>query len=334
MHPCASVVILNFNGRPWLPACLDALSAQRGAPSFEVVLVDNASTDGSVALVRERWPGTRIVETGANLGYAGGNNAGARAAAGEWLVFLNNDTAPEPGWLASLAAEAAAHPGFALVTSQLVFMHDPSVIDSAGDGYFRAGSAFKHGYGASTDAWTTSREVFGACGAAFMIRRAAFDRLGGFDERFFMNFEDVDLSYRARLTGLRVWYAASAVVRHAGGGSLGAVSPAAVFYGQRNLEWAWLKNTPPEMLWRTAPQHVVYSLAGVAHYVRAGLAGPALRGKLAAIAALPAVLRDRRRVQAMRTAPAAEVAALMEPHWLAAKRREKAFQGTRRILNH
>ena len=325
MHPSASIIILNFNGRRWLPACFDALSAQRGAPPFEIVLVDNGSADGSVELVRERWPAARVVETGANLGFAGGNNAGAREAKGEWLVFLNNDTAPEPGWLASLAEEAAAHPGFALVTSRVVFMDDPSVVDSAGDGYFRAGGAFKHGYGARADAFETSREVFGACGAAFMIRRDAFDRLGGFDARFFMNFEDVDLSYRARLLGCRVWYAASAIVRHAGSGSLGTMSPAAVYYGQRNLEWVWAKNTPPTLLWKTLPAHLVYALAGVAHYVRAGKGWAAVRGKLAALAGLPWVVGERRRLQAARTAPAGDLTPLMERDWLGAKRREKSF---------
>src|SRR4029078_11202045 len=93
---------------------------------------------------------------------------------------------------------------------------------------------------------------------------------------FFMNFEDVDLSYRARLRGLRVWYAASAVVRHAGGASLGVPSADAVYYGQRNLEWVWMKNTPAGLLWRTAPAHAVYALAGVLHYVRAGRRWPGI----------------------------------------------------------
>ena len=253
--PFATIIILNYNGKPWLAGCLEAIAAQRDAPPFETLVVDNGSSDGSAAFVRERWPAVRVLETGSNLGFAEGNNAGARDARGDWLVFLNNDTAPDAGWLAALMAEAAAHPEFALVTSRVVFMDDPSIVDSAGDGYFRAGGAFKHGYGAAAGAFAQSREVFGACGAAFMIRRAEFERLGGFDARFFMNFEDVDLSYRARLAGLRVWYAAPAVVRHAGSGSLGAVSPAAVFYGQRNLEWAWIKNTP-RRCWRTAASHL------------------------------------------------------------------------------
>jgi GT2 family glycosyltransferase len=272
----------------------------------------------------------RVIETGKNLGFAGGNNAGAREARGVWLVFLNNDTVPEPEWLARLHAEAAAHPEYALITSRLVFMDDPSVVDSAGDGYLRAGGAFKHGHGGRADDFASSREVFGACGGAFMIRRAAFEALGGFDPRFFMNYEDVDLSYRARLRGLRTWYAASAIVRHAGSGSLGAVSAAAVFYGQRNLEWTWIKNTPPGLLASTALPHVIYSLAGVAHYIAAGRGMAALRGKWAALQALPQLLADRRSVQASRTAGAADLEPFMEPSWLAVKRREKRFQSSRR----
>jgi GT2 family glycosyltransferase len=211
-----------------------------------------------------------------------------------------------------------------------VFLHDASIVDSAGDGYLRAGGAFKHGHGADAAQFSTSREVFGACGGAFMMRRDAFDQVGGFDTRFFMQHEDVDLSYRARLYGHRVWYAADAIVRHAGSGSLGTVSPAAVYYGQRNLEWTWIKNTPRSLLARTALSHAVYAAAGVLHYVRLGRGGPALRGKLDALRALPAVLRDRRRVQAARRVDARAVEALMEPRWLAAKRREKAFIASRR----
>lgn len=331
MDPVVSVVILNFNGRDWLPGCLDALASQRGAPPFETILVDNGSTDGSVDLVRASWPGVRVAPNAINAGFAEGNNDGAALARGAWLAFLNNDTVAEPDWLGRLHAEATSHPECALVTSRLVFLHDPSIVDSAGDGYLRAGGAFKHGHGAPAAAFAASREVFGACGGAFMIRRDAFEALRGFDPRFFMNYEDVDLSYRARLAGLRIWYAASAIVRHAGSGSLGAVSPSAVFYGQRNLEWTWIKNTPPGMLARTALPHILYSLAGVAHYVAVGRGGAALGGKWAALRALPQVLADRRRVQASRRVPAREVARWMEPGWLARKRSEKAFASTRRV---
>jgi GT2 family glycosyltransferase len=327
--PLISVIILNYDGRRWLPACLDALAAQRDAPEFETLVVDNGSHDDSISFVRTAYPRVRVVDNGGNLGFAGGNNAGARQARGEWLAFLNNDTVADPRWLAELWMAHLAHPAFDLITSRLVFLHDPAIVDSAGDGYLRAGGAFKHGHGADAASFASPREVFGACGGAFLIARAAFDALGGFDDRFFMVYEDVDLSYRARLRGMRVWYAAGAVVRHAGSGSLGTRSAAAVYYGQRNLEWTWIKNTPARLLAATALAHAVYSLAGVFHYVRLGLGVPAIRGKLAALARLPAVLGDRARVQAGRTASAADLEPLMEPKWLASKRREKAFTASR-----
>jgi GT2 family glycosyltransferase len=328
--PIISVIVLNYNGREWLPGCLEAVYAQGCPVPFEVLLVDNGSNDRSATLAAERHPALRVVCNGENLGFAAGNNRGAAAARGEWLLFLNNDTRAEPRWLERMYAATVAHPEFALFTSRIVFLHDPSVVDSAGDGYVRAGGAFKHGHGADAAAFATSREVFGVCGGAFMIRRDAFEALGGFDPLFFMVHEDVDLSYRARLRGLRCWYVADAVVRHAGSGSLGMSSPTAVFYGQRNLEWTWLKNTPRELLLSSALSHVGYSLAGVVHYLRAGRGAAALKGKWAAARDVRRVLREREQIQASRAVTISELERVMEPHWLAAKRREKAFAASRR----
>ena len=334
------MIVLNYNGRRWLRACLEALGGQRGAPPFEVLIVDNASTDGSVEAVRayEReqadaqrrtaFGALRVVATGANLGFAAGNNAGARMARGSLLAFLNNDTVVEPDWLARLCAALESHPEFAIATSRLVFLDDPSIVDSAGDGYLRAGGAFKHGYGGPAARVLVSREVFGACGGAFLIRRPVYEALGGFDERFFMVYEDVDLSYRARLLGHRCWYAADAVVRHAGSGTLGVASPAAVFYGQRNLEWTWLKNTPTSLLVRTALPHILYSAAGLAHYARSGRLIPALRGKFAALLGAGAVLKERRAVRRTAVVNARALEQMMESGWLALKRREKSARVT------
>jgi len=329
--PSISVVILNYNGRQWIDGCLTGVALQRGAPLYETLLIDNGSRDDSVKFARTKYPNVRVVELTRNFGFAAGNNAGARHASGDWLAFLNNDTAPDAGWLAALWAAAQANPEFRIVTSRLVFMDDPAVVDSAGDGYLRAGGAFKHGHGARTDEFGRSREVFGACGGAFMIRRELLEALGGFDERFFMQHEDVDLSYRARLRGERVWYAADAIVLHAGSGSLGTTSPAAVFYGQRNLEWTWIKNTPRALLVSTALSHAIYSAAGVLHYIRAGRGGAAVHGKWSALRELRAVLADRRRVQASRTAEASALESMMQRRWLATKRREKQFIARERV---
>ncbi len=318
-----SVIVLNYNGRQWLDGCLGALAAQQGAPAFEVIVADNGSTDGSVAWLAKHHPRTRVLRNGANLGFAAGNNAGAAQATGQWLVFLNNDTRPEPGWLAALCRPLFERDDVSLATSRIVFMDDPSTVDSAGDGYLRAGGAYKRGHRADVGAFLESREVFGACGAAFVVRREAFHEVGGFDERFFMVYEDVDLSYRLRLGGYRCWYAADAIVHHVGSGTLGRSSPTAVYYGQRNLEWTWLKNTPAPLMLRTAAAHAVYSLAGLLHYLRTGRFGPALRGKLAALAGVPAMLAARRQMRPLRRVEWRAIDAWLDRGWLRLKRREK-----------
>jgi len=318
-----SVIVLNYNGREWLGPCLTALSMQNGAPPFEIVLADNGSTDGSIDFVSARFPGVTIADNQRNLGYAAGNNAAARTARGDVLVFLNNDTIPAPDWLARLHAAYTAAPWLAVVTSKIVFLDRPDVIDSAGDGYLRAGGAFKHAHGSKAESAGRSREVFGVCGAAFMIGHDLFDRLGGFDERFFMVYEDVDLSYRARLAGARCYYAADAVVRHAGSATLGALSASAVYHGQRNLEWTWIKNTPTGLLVRSLPAHVLYSLAGVLHYIVKSQGTAAIRGKLAALAGLPRVLAQRRAIQQARIADTDSIGKVIDRGWLARKWREK-----------
>ena len=318
------VIVLNWNGRKWLEPCLRALGAQTFR-DFEVVVVDNASTDGSAADVHQRFPAYSVLQLVANLGFAAGNNAGAKGATATYLAFLNNDTEPDPGWLAALVSAAESDPGIGLVSSHIVFMNPQGIVDSAGDGYLRCGGGFKRGHGQPVSETRGVEEVFGACGAGFLIHRSLFELIGGFDEDFFMVYEDVDLSYRARLAGARVVCALDAVVRHAGSASLGRASSAAVYYGQRNLEWTWMKNSPRRLLLRSLPSHVLYDLAGLFAYARAGHLGAWLRGKGAALAGLPSAIRKRRKIQRVTTLDPESLWRLMEPDWIGIKRKEKAF---------
>lgn len=320
----ASVIIVTWNGRHHLDTCLTAVAAQRDVDA-ETILVDNASTDGTADFVRERFPWVRIVALPVNLGFAAGNNAGASRARGKFIAFLNNDTEAEPLWLRSLLDGIDEPAGYALTTSRVVYMHDPDVIDSAGDGLLRWGGAFKRHHGAPTHSASETGEVFGVCGAACLLPRAVFDDLGGFDEDFFASHEDVDLSYRARLRGYRCRYIASAVVRHHGSATIGRVSRFAVFHGQRNLEWVYLKNTPALLLARTLPGHLLYDAAAAAHFARLGLFGPFVRAKLAALAGLPRLLRKRAHVQKTRRVGGAAIWPHLDSHWLSLKIREKAF---------
>jgi GT2 family glycosyltransferase len=170
-----------------------------------------------------------------------------------------------------------------------------------------------------------SVEVFGVCGAACLMPKRVFDELGGFDEDFFASHEDVDLSYRARLLGYRCQYVADAVVRHHGSATIGRVSGFAIFHGQRNLEWLYVKNTPLSLLLTTLPSHVIYMAAACVHFARAGALGPFLKGKLAAVAGMPGALRKRRQVQRTRRVDASALRPLLETRWLSTKLREKRF---------
>lgn len=324
MIPDVSVIVVTWNGKHHLDLCLTALQQQQQV-SFETILVDNGSTDGTADFVRERFPDVRVVALTANHGFAAGNNAGARAARGTYVAFLNNDTAADPRWLRSLLDGIDAGARFQLTTSRIVYMHDPDIIDSAGDGVLRWGGAFKRLHGAPAHLALESGEVFGVCGAACLMPRSVFEELGGFDEAFFASHEDVDLSYRARLLGYRCRYVAGAVVRHKGSATLGRVSAFGVFQGQRNLEWMYVKNTPASLLWRTLPGHVIYNAAACVHFARLGFLGTFLRAKYAAAAGLPLMLRNRAAVQRGRRVAVDAIWQQLEPRWLSTKLREKRF---------
>jgi GT2 family glycosyltransferase len=325
VRPDVSIVIVSWNGRRHLDVCLESVAAQTGVTT-ETILVDNGSTDGTAEFVRARYPWVRLLRLEENRGFTGGNNAGAREATGRFLAFLNNDTAADPGWLRALVAAVDERNGFTLVTSRIVYMHDPEVIDSAGDSVLRCGGAFKRFHGQPVSAALRSEEVFGVCGAAFLVLKGVFDELEGFDEDFFASHEDVDLSYRARLRGHRCRYVADAVVRHVGSATLGSVSAFSVFQSQRNLEWMYVKDTPGPLLWRSLAAHIVYNTAAFAHFARIGMLAPFVRGKLAAIAGLPSILRKRAATQRGRRVGVDAIAPMLTKNWLAVKLREERFE--------
>lgn len=319
-----SIVVLNYNGRAWLERCLGAAASEL-APDCELIVVDNGSSDGSVDFIQRSFPAVRVVSLERNTGFAGGNNAGAHAARGRYVAFLNNDAAPQPGWLAALRHALDRDAQLGLAASCIVFLHDPSVIDSAGDGLTRWGGAFKRGHGGSVREAPNAGDVFGACGAACLVRRDVFQELGGFDSAFFAVYEDVDLSYRFQLRGYRCTYVPEAVVHHAGSATLGRLSAKSVYWGQRNLEWMYIKNTPWPLLLITLPGHVLYNLAAAAYFARHGHLGTFLSAKWGALREIARVWRQRREVQRTRRSSSLRIWKLMDGRWLGLKLREKAF---------
>ena len=267
-----TVVIVNYNGSRYLRECLSALRSQTLPPHrFEVVVVDNASADGSVELLRREFPWVRVLALAENRGFAGGNNAGFAVAHGSRVALLNNDTAADPHWLAELCAALDAHPEAGGAASKLVFHAEPGKLNSAGLDLLPDGRGRDRGFrAADAGQYESGREVFAGCGAALLLRRELIDELGGFDERFFMYYEDLDLAWRARLRGWGFVYVPGSVVRHIHCGSSGEWSPFFCFHVERNRVLTALRNGDPFL--------ALWSVVGLcARVVRAGLR--ALKGR-------------------------------------------------------
>lgn len=302
--PLVSVIIPNYNGLRFLPVCLDALRAQTyPAALTEIILVDDASTDESVPFVRAHYPEVQVVQLARNSGLAAGCNAGARAARGELLVMLNNDTEAEPGWLAALVETAQANPAAGAIASKMLLFDRRDTLHNAGDLMGADGIPRNRGvWELDTGQYDDQPEIFGGCGGGVMYRRAAWEGVGGFDERLFMYLEDVDLAWRLQLTGWRAVFAPAARLYHhlsaTGGGVL------ASYYVGRNTIWVIAKDMPGPLIRRHLGRIVAAQVRITRDALRAwrGAAARArLRGQLAGLAGLPKVLGWRWQVQKTRT---------------------------------
>lgn len=320
--PVVSVVVLNWNGRSLLEDCLGSVLRQTFR-DYEVILVDNGSTDGSAAWVRERFPQVRLLALEENLGFCGGNNAGFRVARGRYVALLNNDTEVEPDWLERLYAVIAADPRIAACDSSVLYFDRRDVVWSRGATYTIAGTAnFRDQGRLARDLPGEPADVFAAVACAALYRRAALDEVGDLDEAFFAGYEDIDWSFRARLRGYRIVNVPAARVYHKVSATHGYNSPAYVYHGQRNVLMLFLKNMPASLLVRYAPLHLVYTLGSLAYFVRAGRGGAFVRGKVDALRRWPSVWRKRRAVQGSRAVTAAAIDVALLRGWLGPKTRK------------
>jgi GT2 family glycosyltransferase len=329
------VIVLNYNGRRYLDACLESLSAQELDGGFEVLLVDNASADGSAAHVRRDYPSVRVIESPANLGFAGGNNLGIERARGEHLVLLNNDTRVRSGWLRALVEAAQRAPDVGAVTSKLVFMARPDTIQNAGSLVLTDGSGGDRGTGEPDRGQYDSREeVFAACGCATLLTRRMLDDVGLLDSTFFVYYEDTDLSWRMRLRGWRVVYEPAAVVEHVHAGTSGEWSPFFTFHVDRNRLFMILKNAPAGFMLRTFWGYGLLAGKGavraIGRHLRphpqpssaSGDATPASRAGIhvrvagSVVAHLPEMLRKRWRIRGGRKVADAEIMRWLYPRRL------------------
>lgn len=255
--PWVTVVIPNWNGEKHLVECLDSLRAQT-FHDFEVVMVDNGSSDGSVGLTRAAYPEVRVMETGSNLGFAGAVNLGIGGSAADLVVLLNNDTRVDVAWLAELVAAADRHPEASSFASLMVLYGDSSTVNAAGDSFSMGlGTAVNRGLYEPVERYLEPAWVFGACAGASMYRSSFFEAVGGFDERYFLMHEDTDLNMRALLLGLKCLYVPTAVVAHKLGASIGTLpSRSSLSMSVRNQTLAAAKTLPLPLLAAVLPVFV------------------------------------------------------------------------------
>jgi GT2 family glycosyltransferase len=308
-----SVVVVNWRAEALLERSVEALARQSLAPR-RVVVVNNGAPGLAAAVPALARAGVRVVETGRNLGFAGGNNRGLSETDDgcRWVALVNPDAFPEPDWLERLQAAAERHPECSFFASRQLMADDTSRLDGTGDVYAVSGLAWRRDHGRpAAGNRLEPEEVFGPCAAAALYRRDALVEVGGFDESYFCYFEDVDLSFRLRLAGHRCLYVPDAVVRHVGSASSGRRSAFSVYHGHRNLVWTFWKNMPAALITRHLPQHLALNVISLVHFAARGQGAAILRAKLDAVAGLPRVLRARRFVQGRRRAGASELRAVM-----------------------
>lgn len=243
-----TVIIPNYNGKKYLENCLLFLKRSKGT-AFDVIVVDDASTDESYRIVKESFPRARLIRREENGGFAACVNTGIRASNTKYVVLLNNDTVVEPDFVFELEAamekQEKKKSRIFSASAKMLSMNEPEVIDGAGDCYCALGWAFARGKGQSAKRYTAEGEVFSSCAGAAIYDRELLVKLGMFDELHFAYLEDVDICYRARLHGYKSIYAPKAVLYHAGSGSSGSRYNAfKINLSSRNSVYLIAKNMP------------------------------------------------------------------------------------------
>lgn len=291
--PLVSVVVVNFDGKHFLDRCLSALVRQTYT-NFEVIVVDNASTDKSVEHLVTNYPWIKVVINEKNLGFAGGTNRGIIAAKGEFILTLNNDTEVEMDFIEHLMEPMYEENNGMCASKMLLF---DGRINSVGICISRSGAAWDRGmFELDTGQYDQKEEVFGPSAGAALYRKAMLEEIGLFDEDFFLFMEDVDLAMRGRLAGWMCTYVPRAIVYHHHGGTAGYKSDLSVYYGNRNIFWYVIKDFPLRLLLTSLPFIVARNLTIIAYYALRGQGRLVLRSKIDALKGLPRMLRKRRQV--------------------------------------
>lgn len=312
--PAATIVIPNFNGLRFLPRLMTSLAAQSD-PRGCVIVVDDMSSDDSVAYLRREWPSVRLIENEANLGFAGACNVGMKAADTPFVVLLNNDTHLDEDWLAEGLRPFEA-PDVGAVASLVLLAEAPHPIDTAGDVFSVAGGAVKRGHLSPREiADTFDSQVLSACGASAFYRREAVEAVGYLDESFQSYYEDVDLGLRLAWAGYQCVFAPRSICYHYLSSSYSPTGWRYHYNSARNAEIVWWADLPARLRWRYLPAHLCFLALQAANKLRQGCLKPYLAGKLASLGCRSLIRRKREEISHYAVVSSSEMATKLRRDW-------------------
>lgn len=302
--PSVSVIIVNFNDRELLRQCLNTL-LNTDYPNYDVVVVDNASTDGSLTEMKQSFGSdsrVNLVANSENVGHSEGCNIGAKTATGKYLVFLDSDIEfDDRNWLRELVKAMEHDDSVGLAQAKIVLSKDKNRLDCFCVAIDALGT-WAANFGSKAEDFKENIEVFAASSGCSIIRRTVFDQVGGFDPDYFIYDDDTDLSFRVRLLGYRVLFVSSAVVIHRGG-ILRGVSGTMLFYSSKNRFVTVLKNYELRNVWWRFSVLSFFTLmvsAGFFAVKKHEEAKATLKGLMNAITTLPRIWRKRLLFQSKR----------------------------------
>ena len=239
-----TIVIPNYKGKEYLFSCVKSLY-EKDQTEKKILIIDNASNDGSIEEVVKEYPEVECVMLDKNYGFCRAVNIGIEKTDTAYVILLNNDTVIKDNYVKYLLDSIKKDPNIFSVEPKMIQYHDPSKIDSAGTYYNALGWAYAYGKDKSVKKYNNIRKIFAACGGASIYRKKVFEEIGMFDEKHFAYLEDIDVGYRARIFGYENWYVPAALVYHVGSGTSGSrYNQFKTRYSSRNNIYLIYKNMP------------------------------------------------------------------------------------------
>lgn len=312
--PLVSVIVLNWNNKQDLEVCLNSLVKQT-YPNYEVIIVDNASIDGSQELVKKKFPQFRLIENKENYGFAGGNNIGIAQANGKYIVTLNNDTKVDSKWIEEYVKIAEENPEAGSLSCKMLFFDKPSIINSIGLKLYWDGKAVDEGINEPDNKqYEEIREVFGPCGGSAFFRKEALEDVKLDDDYYDSDFgfysEDLDLAFRLQLKGWKCLYAPKAKLFHKFRGTTGKIKNFGIYYGIKNKFFLIIKNYPLRLLIFYSPIIIIRQMASFLYYL-IKLNKRAFQSRMLIFWYLPKMLRKRWKIQRSRNVSYSRVRSLL-----------------------